>query len=170
MEEDKKVAVNIGVSLSGQLITAALAMIAVIGAFATFSLDKREIGPSYYIIIGIAFLSFVISIFCGGKGIDKARVNGHQGIWEIKDTKDYFNWQGICCFLGIFFLAISIFIGKDKKDETTTKINNLSEEYKSLKSTDSLMQIEIQKLKENNLILKSKIDSLIPRYDTVKRH
>ena len=89
--ENKKDAVNIGVTLSTQLISASLTMIAVLGAFATFIIDKREVGFLFYVLIGISFLSFIASIFIGGKGIDKARKSGFDGKWNLDDTKQPFN-------------------------------------------------------------------------------
>jgi hypothetical protein len=120
---DKKDAVTIGVTLSGQIITASLAMIAVVGTFAAFVIDKREVGPIYYLVTGVAFFSFVTSIFWGGKGIDKARKEGHAGIWEITSTKKEFDNQSKFALLGILFFSCSVFLGREKSDDTQKKIN-----------------------------------------------
>jgi hypothetical protein len=47
MSEDQRAAVGISVTLSGQLSAAALAMIAVVGAFTTFLVDKRVTGATF---------------------------------------------------------------------------------------------------------------------------
>ncbi len=62
-------------TISTQIISASLTMITVIGAFALFIIEKREIGFWYYLTTGLAFLSFVISIFLGGKGLSGKGIN-----------------------------------------------------------------------------------------------
>ena len=107
---DKKDAVKIGITLSTQIITASLSMIAIIGAFITFVLNKKEVGSYYFACIGISFFFFVLSIFFGGKGIDKARKKGYEGIWDIEQTKNIFNYQAIAALLGIIFFLVSVLL------------------------------------------------------------
>ncbi|WP_431244669.1 hypothetical protein ACQ9BO_10585 [Flavobacterium sp. P21] len=52
---DKKDAVNIGITLSTQLIAVALAMIAVLATFVAYTIDKKEVGGLYFCTIGCAF-------------------------------------------------------------------------------------------------------------------
>lgn len=132
MSEDKREAVQIGVTLSTQIIAASLTMIAVVGGFVTFTVDKREVGGFYYTLVGLAFFSFVFSIFFGGKGINTARVEGSASNWDINKTKDKFNRQAILAFLGIIFFSISIFVGSEKSDELKERVDK--------------QQVQIQKL------------------------
>lgn len=143
---DKKDAVSIGVTLSTQIIAASLAMIAVVGAFTSFTIDKKNVGLSYYIITGLAFLSFVISIFCGGKGIDKARKDGFVGNWNLSSTKGNFNLQSLAAFAGIIFFIISMFLGEDKSDETEQRIHKQEKAINRLELSDSLNRLELKKL------------------------
>lgn len=92
---------NTNTTISTQIITAALTMITVIGAFAVFVIDKRQIGTLYYLIVGIAFISFVVSIFLGGKGL--------SGKGKDKKRNPYFNWQAITALIGVAFFCISVF-------------------------------------------------------------
>ncbi len=148
MSDSKKEAVNIGITLSTQLISASLTMIAVLGAFATFIIDKREIGLLYYFLIGASFLSFVASIFIGGKGIDIARKDGFEDQWNISGTKSSFNLQSVFCALGLLFFISSIFIGKEKDSEELYRITQVEKEIYSFKILDSLQQEEVKKLQE----------------------
>lgn len=146
---DQKDAVNIGITLSTQIITASLTMIAVIGAFAVFIIDKREIGLSYYLIMGGAFISFILSIFIGGKGINEARKNGYKGTWTIDETKDLFNRQAIFALIGVILFGISVFVGKEKPDLLKAKIENQERTIIELKNKDEFKEKEILKLTDN---------------------
>jgi len=157
---DKKDAVNIGVTLSTQIITASLTMIAVIGAFAAFVIDKRDVGLTYYLITGGAFFCFIISIVLGGKGIDKARKSGFAGTWTIDETKDFFNRQSIIALLGVILFSISIFVGKEKPDELKSKIDNQEKTINELTSKDELKTKEIRKLTEDIYKLTKQIDEM----------
>lgn len=143
---DKKDSVNIGVTLSYQIITASLTMIAVIGAFAAFVIDKRDVGFTYYLITGGAYFCFIISIVLGGKGIDKVRKSGFVGTWTIDETKDLFNSQSIIALIGVFLFSISIFAGKEKHDELKSKINNQEKKINQLINKNVIKTKEIQKL------------------------
>ena len=107
---NKKEAVNIGITLSTQLITASLTMIILIGTFSTFIVDKRDVGLFYYLLTFTAFILFILSLFYGGKGINQARRNGFNGRWQINDTKKYFNKQSSTALFGIIIFIISIFV------------------------------------------------------------
>ncbi len=155
---DKKDAVNIGVTLSTQIITASLTMIAVIGAFMTFVMDKRYVGITYFLIIGGAFLCFIASIILGGRGIDKARKYGFDGTWTIDRTKSLFNKQSIFALIGIILFSISIFIGKNKPDELKSKIENQEKVIIELQNNDDIKTKEIQQLKDEINVLKSQFE------------
>ncbi|RZA01241.1 MAG: hypothetical protein EOP47_11405 [Sphingobacteriaceae bacterium] len=153
MSDDKKDAVTIGVTLSSQLITAALAMIAVIGTFSVFIIDKREVGLCYTIIIGIAFISFIVSIICGGRGINKVREDGFTSNWNLKNSKKHYNRQAILCLVGIIFFIISVFLGKEKSDISKQNLLKETETIKQLRISDSVTKKKIR-------LLELKIDSL----------
>lgn len=103
--------------ISTQIITASLTMITVIGAFAVFIIEKREINYWYYIIIGLAFICFILSIIFGGKGL------------STQDTatgyNKFYNWQTRTAILGIIMFCASIFFGNEKTNETDEKIDKL---------------------------------------------
>jgi len=151
----KKDAVNIGITLSTQLIAAALAMITIVGTFAAFIIEKKSVNDLYYITTIIAFLLFISSIICGGKGIDKARKNGFTDNWNLSDTKPFFNYQAILCLFGIVFFMVSIFLGKEKKDNSLKKNETLEKKIKKLELNDSInhvnMLLNIKKIEELNL-------------------
>jgi len=160
MSDSKKDAVNIGVTLSTQLISASLTMIAVLGAFATFIIDKREIGSLYYVIIGASFIFFVASIFKGGKGINKARKDGFADNWNLEETKSAFNLQAVFCLLGLLFFISSIFIGKEKNNNELDRLTRTEKEIYSIRLLDSLQQDEIKNLKQEIKLLNGQLDEL----------
>lgn len=104
---DKQKAVGITVTLSSQLIAAALAVLAVEGAFAAYALAERSVRPEFPWVISISALFFVVSIFVAGKGITEARDAGFEGSWDISVGRNKFNWQAICLVLGLLLFAIA---------------------------------------------------------------
>jgi hypothetical protein len=153
---DQKDAVNIGITLSSQIITASLTMIAVMGAFAVFVIDKRNVGPLYYSITGFAFISFIGSVFAAGKAINKARNEGFAGRWNIVDTKFLFNMQAALALLGIIMFSTSIFIGKEKADDYQLQIQKLKSEILLIKKLDSM---NFHKMNIHSMYIESRIRS-----------
>ncbi|QHS59925.1 hypothetical protein [Chitinophaga agri] len=160
MNEDKREAVNIGITISSQLISAALAMITVLGAFAVFIIDKREVHFWYYFLAGLSFISFVASIVAGGKGINKARVDGYSGNWYIHTTKDAFNWQALFCLAGLIFFITSIFIGKEKSTHPDQAIQQLTSQIDSLRTRQYKTERTTIQLQTEYLSLKEAVDSI----------
>jgi hypothetical protein len=89
--EDQRSAANISVTLSGQLIVAALAMLAIEGAVLSFVYSDRKTTYLFSILIIVAAICFIGSIFVSGKGITVLRNKGYDGNWELKSSKDQFN-------------------------------------------------------------------------------
>jgi hypothetical protein len=106
------------VTLSGQLMTASLAMIAVEGAFTTFALDKR-VTPSWFpFIVGAAVLLFVFSIVAGGAGISALSKAGHEGDWNLDRGKADFRRQTVSCLLGLVFFFLSLFLSGPSREQS----------------------------------------------------
>lgn len=140
---------NKGTTISTQIISASLTMITVIGAFAVFIIEKREIGPLYYWTSGLAFMSFVVSIFLGGKGI--------SGKGENKTPNPFYNWQAITALFGIILFCVSVFLGKEKPDELESIINEQGKTIIELKTKDEFRAVEIQRLTDDIKQLKEQI-------------
>jgi hypothetical protein len=154
-------AVNIGITLSSQIVTASLAVLAILGAFATFALDKKEVGYTYYIFTILSSICLISSILYGGAGINKARQEGFNGNWDISLTKSLFNKQAITILLGTILFVISTFLGQSKSDNIEKDVSNLRISQKALLSKDSISKQDIHKLEQ-------RIDSLIHNVNTLK--
>lgn len=167
MEENKRLAVNTGVTLSSNLISACLSMIAIIGALFVFVIEKREINWLFYFFIFFSFLTFIVSIILGGKGIDIARKEAFRNVLDLDCSKSKFNLQAIFCLLGIFFCIISFVFTSEKveKNQELEKLNNnlikiiqfnKNEEDKNkiLLEKVKTLEIKINKLEEQKKIEK----------------
>lgn len=139
-------------TISTQVISASLTMITVIGAFAVFIIEKREIGFWYYLTAGLAFFCFVISIFFGGKGLSGKGAN--------KTPNPYFNWQASTAFLGIILFCVSVFLGKEKPDDLEKKVNEQDKIIIELKTKDEFRAKEIQRLSDELNKLTKQIDEM----------
>ena len=117
-EEDKRGAVSISVSLSSQLITAALAMLTVEGAYVSYVLDKR-VPASYFFEIASALsvTCLIASVFLAGGAITAARNAGFAGNWSLDAGKDKFNYQAILNAVGLLLFAASVLLSGSSKSE-----------------------------------------------------
>jgi ABC-type antimicrobial peptide transport system permease subunit len=139
-------------TISTQVISASLTMITVIGAFAVFIIEKRVIGFWYYLIAGLAFLSFVVSIFLGGKGLSGKGVD--------KAPNPYFNWQAIIALIGIILFCVSVFLGKEKPDDLEKKVNEQDKIIIELRTKDEFRAKEMRRLSDDIHKLTKQIDEL----------
>lgn len=157
--ENKRFAIDIGVNLSGQLINASLSMLAIIGALFIFIIDKRETTIGFYLLMSISFLSFVISIFLGGKGINRIRKKSFKDKLKLKYSKKFFNFQAILCIFGILTCLLS-FAFTNKNDEDLNQIKKLNENLEYIIQNNSTQKTEIKSLENKLKTIEKKIDSL----------
>jgi hypothetical protein len=115
-DEDKRAAVNLKISLSSYVITAALGVIAAQAAITTFVLDKRELLTSFIAFSALGFGALIASIYFGGKGITDTYKSGFEGDWKVADPKRQFNLQAILALVGVGLAVVSIFLGTPKAD------------------------------------------------------
>ncbi len=133
--EDQRAAANISVTLSGQLIAAALAMLAIEGAVLSFVYASRTTGYWFLALIILAAISFIGSIYVAGKGMTVLRNKGYEGTWELNRSKSHFNWQAIFCIIGLScFFSSAFFIGQPKKDKLEDDIILIKQELQTLKT------------------------------------
>src|ERR1700755_1780964 len=93
--EDKRAAVSMWVTLSSLVITAALAVIAVEGAFVTYALDKRVPGTTFYVLTVLSAGILIFSILNGGAGINRLTDDGFKGLWGLNVAGGYFGRQSL---------------------------------------------------------------------------
>jgi len=133
--DDERAAANITVTLSGQIIAAALAMLAIEGAVLSFVYSNRITDYRFFVLIIVAAVSFISSIYRAGKGITALRNQGYEGNWELKSTKNHFNLQAILCLIGLScFFGSAFFIGQPKADKLTDEITLIKQEMSTLKN------------------------------------
>jgi len=138
------------ITISTQIISACLTMITVVGAFMVFIIEKRDIEIEYYILSITSFLSFVVSIFLGGKGIgDKS-----------KKKKQYFNGQAISALLGVLLFVISIFFSGEKPNETKKVIEKNTQMISQIDALLRVRENQIEDLKKQVHFLEFRIKSI----------
>lgn len=151
--ENKRFAINTGITISSNLVSASLSMLAIVGAIFIFIIEKRETTIFFHILILLSFLSFIVSIYYGNKGINLAREKAYKGKLKLKYTKKHFNLQAITCLIGIILCVLSILFTTEKK-ESNTELENINRNFEKL--------IELDKSKSKN------IDSLILEINILK--
>jgi heme/copper-type cytochrome/quinol oxidase subunit 1 len=121
LTEDGRAAANIAVSLSSQLIAAALTMLTILGAFLVFILDKRTASIAFTVFAAAAFLFFVCVIVVGGRGIVRVYRSVAQTSWTPDDSKAVFNQQSLYAFVALVCFATTVVVSfglEERADRT----------------------------------------------------
>lgn len=160
--ENKRFAIDIGVNLSGQLINASLSMLAIIGALFIFIIDKRETSIGFYLLMSISFLSFVVSIFLGGKGINKIRNKSFKDKLKLKYSKKFFNFQAILCIVGILTCLLSFAFTK-KSEEDLNQVKELNKNLEIIIDSNFEQKNKIKSLENKIKLIEEKLDSIKPK-------
>lgn len=157
--ENKKASVEIGVNLSSSLMNASLTMLTIIMGLLVFIIEKREVNIVFYILFSISVAFFVISVYCSGKGIDKARKAIYHDNFSQYKTKKYYNNQAIFCFLGILMAFISILFSKEDKTEEI-EMKRLNSNIENIITQNKENEKQFKLLKNENDFLQDKISNL----------
>lgn len=158
-EDDKRSAVSISIGLSGQLITAALAMLTVEGAYVSYVLDKRIPASLFEIVSALSVICFILSVFLAGKAITAARNEGFSGNWSLEAGKNQFNFQallnavGLLLFLGAVMLSGSSKSEKDYSAEIASGVESFEKILRASENSNTELQAKL-------LTLEAEINSL----------
>ena len=160
INENAREAVKISVTLSGQLIAAALAMLTIEVAFVGFVLGNRKVSIFFIILPIMASISFIASIFIAGKGITKFRNDGFWGDWNIEGGRAYFDWQAKFCLVGLllFFIAI-FFIGNPKAQELVKRTFEMEKRITSDKTELDLIKSRLLAIESEYCSIKQELNA-----------
>lgn len=120
-DDDKRVAVGFSVTLSGQLMAASMATLAVEGAFVWYALDSRQPITGFIFFAALAAILIAFSIFNAGKGITKARDAGFDGAWDLAKGKQEFNRQAGLLIGALVMLCVMFSLSGQSKEPVVEK-------------------------------------------------
>ena len=131
--EDKRAAAAVLTNLSGFIISASLAMLAIEGALFAFVLGNRDFSFWYILASVLAFIFFVTSIVCGGWGTTQTAEELAGSTWNASVANGWFSAQAGFAFAGlILFIGSALLSGSPKEteierllSEQAVKINTL---------------------------------------------
>ncbi len=151
LDEDKRAAANITVTLSTQLMAASLAVIAVEGAIYTFVNDKRIPSGWFTVFVILVFFFFLLSIYMGGRGVNKLRKAVFDGTWTIDLVKNEFAWQAFLGVLGIICLFVSLATaGKAKEENMQQDLSNLRQTVEKQQQLLNGFEKQLEELKKQS--------------------
>lgn len=157
-QDDKRVAAIAAITLSGQLITASLAMITIEGAFFTFIVDKSSINIGFYLLAITIFICFIVSVVLGGKGINEVYKRGYGGVWDPTSETNSFNYQAFFNIAGlILFTLLCIFSAFPKDNKTEEQIKTLNELMKHSNMREQILRQKIEDQKQQLETQKQKL-------------
>lgn len=147
--EERRAAATMRTTLSGQLFSAALAVIGAQAAIATFTMDKKEDLGFFYGIVITSVICLFASIVCGGKGITAVWADGFNGKWDVASGRAFFRWQANLGLVGVFLVLASVGAGKKKSPEsalerdfadTQRAVVSLREDLAAIKGRQELLE------------------------------
>ncbi len=175
MDEDRKAVADLRSERALYLITAALAVIAGQATVLTFILGARTDVLAFYFLLGVAFLSAVISITAGLRGIRAVTRAGGAGNWAGTIGRKAFNLQGGFLTLAFVVTAASPILayatGSDRTSPLETAVskeaiavNAIASNYNALVKHDfHTQQAEIAKLSAASRHLRADMKALRAR-------
>jgi hypothetical protein len=127
--EDQRAAVGFSITLSGQLIAAATATLAVECAYVSFALGAHDV-PYYFFVFAVSgAILIILSIISGGRGITIARNAGFAANWDLNKGKGEFNVQALCLAGALVLLGVGFFlVGPLKRPHVEQKLDTLCKE------------------------------------------
>jgi hypothetical protein len=167
--DDQRAAVGFSITLSGQLIAASTATLAVVCAYVSYALGNRTPPWYFYVCVLSAAFLIVFSIFKGGKGIVKARNAGFGARWSLEDGKNEFNVQAISLIGALLLLGIGFLSsGPIKEQKLDQKLENVCQaigalqaevgSHRTLDSTAQAMQQELNGIRQEIHGLRTSIE------------
>lgn len=170
--EDFRIAVGFSVTLSGQLVQAAVTLLTVQGAYVAYVLTSRETKPPFELFAILAFLVFILSIYFSGKGVTAARNAGFAGKWSLDAGKSYFNAQASLLVVGVALLAAMIFFsGSSKDSDMARKLAEISQANALLNSKIVALSLRVEEVRaadaQSLSILESEVHALHDSVATV---
>lgn len=104
--EDRRAAIGMSVTLSGQLMAASLAMLAIGGSWVAYAIGNREPYRGFAAVAVLSALAFVLSLLLGGRAVTAARNAGFYGGWSLDAGRRGFDWQARLCLLGLLLFGL----------------------------------------------------------------
>lgn len=117
LHEDQRAAAGMAATLSGLVMSSALAVLAGLATFAVLLLKKSNGAPRlpadycWWICAMFAVMALVSSIILGGKGIARLYNSGFAGRWDYGSAKDNFELQTVLCLLGLILTLFAVVAG-----------------------------------------------------------
>lgn len=153
---DRRTSIEIGISISLQLIKVALSLLGILGALLTFFIIQLDTNCFFVPLVVLSFLSFMLSIINGGKGIDKDRKKGFTGKWDLEVSKSNYDWQAKFLLIGTVFMFLIFLTGAKKENLEIKELKNITKELSDIKSGKKELEKIAKELEELKMEVKGK--------------
>jgi hypothetical protein len=175
--DDQRAAVGFSVTLSGQLIAASMATLAVEGAYVWYALGSRLTLAGFTVFAALAAVLIAVSIFKAGKGITKARNAGFAGTWNLAEGKRDFNAQATLLLGALLMLAVMFSLsGQSKESALERRVEDLRVEialvHKELEAQPVVREAQNKKMADQLADISREIQALralLPKAKAPKR-
>jgi hypothetical protein len=99
------------VGVPTSITTAALAMLGIIGAIATYIASNYQDLTAFYILISTSAIALIWGVWQGVRGITELTNKGFEGEWLVETKKHRFNKQAGATLLGLIVLGVAVIVG-----------------------------------------------------------
>jgi hypothetical protein len=119
-KDDVRQAASLAVGIAGSVATAALAVLAVLGAVVTYVAANYEGLTLFYVLAGVAAILIIGAVYLGIAGIAEITNKGYQGTWSPWTKNHLFDKQAFAALAGILVLGAAIVIGFTSAPKSST--------------------------------------------------
>jgi len=127
-EENERVAATLRASLATQLVTVSLGILSVVGAFVTFTLDRRHARLGFFACTAMAAALIFASVGFGALALDALQDDVTTGVYFSDDQLSLLQLQTVSLGLGVIILPFAFaFAGRAKADDTAQLRTQLQE-------------------------------------------
>lgn len=110
-KEDARQAASMAVGIASSVATAALAVLAVLGAIVTYVAANYADLTLFYVLAAITGIAMVAAVYIGIIGVAEITKNGYKGEWKPSTKSKLFNKQAFVALFGVVVLAATIVVG-----------------------------------------------------------
>lgn len=105
------------VGVPGSVTTAALALLGITGAIATYVASNYEHLTLFYVFASVSAILMIWSVWQGTRGITELTNEGYQGKWSVETKEHRFDKQSGAALLGLLALGIAVIVGFTAKSK-----------------------------------------------------
>ncbi len=138
-KEDLRQSASLAVGIAGSVATAALGVLAVLGAIVTYVAANFNGLTLFYGLAALASALMVGAVYLGIRGITEITNKGYEGVWSPWTKHRLFNKQAFASLLGVLVFGGAIVVGFTSPPKPSTASSPAASKQVSRETTETLV-------------------------------